>query len=136
MECWVHRGSGVPVAGTDDEAGGTAAASAGSRLQFPSRTCTSAAAAPAAASAVQSTRDRPPGVLAMHALVTHALAVALFGLVTMSVGRAQAPRSADVAPRDAITTIIEAFREHPVVGLNEGHGEERSHAFLLGLIRD
>ena len=42
----------------------------------------------------------------------------------------------DTAPLDAVTTIIDAFRTHPVVALNEGHSEERSHAFLLALIRD
>jgi len=72
----------------------------------------------------------------MHAPVTPALAVALFGLLTTSSSRAQAARPSDVAPKDAVATIIEAFHEHPVVGLSEGHGDERSHAFLLGLIRD
>jgi hypothetical protein len=42
----------------------------------------------------------------------------------------------DSAPLDAVTTIIDAFRAHSIVALSEGHGEERSHAFVLGLIRD
>ena len=37
---------------------------------------------------------------------------------------------------DAVTTIIDAFRTHSVVGLDEVHGDERSHAFRLRLIRD
>jgi hypothetical protein len=56
----------------------------------------------------------------MHAFVKHTLAAALFGLVTTSICRAQAARPADVAPRGAIATIIDAFREHPVVGLTRG----------------
>jgi hypothetical protein len=51
----------------------------------------------------------------MQAFVKHALAVALFGPATTSICHAQAARPADVAPRDAVTTIIDAFREHPVV---------------------
>jgi hypothetical protein len=40
------------------------------------------------------------------------------------------------APLDAITTILDAFRTHPVVGLEEEHTDEGSHAFRLSLIRD
>ncbi len=40
------------------------------------------------------------------------------------------------APLDAITTILDAFRTHPVVGLEEEHADEGSHAFRLSLIRD
>ena len=39
------------------------------------------------------------------------------------------------APRDAIATILDAFRTHPVVGLEEEHGDEGSHAFRLSLMR-
>jgi hypothetical protein len=124
------------VVGHGNKTGGTAAAATGSGLQLAARAGAGAAAAPSAASSLQSTGDRPSGVLAMHAFVKHTLAAALFGLVTTSICRAQAARPADVAPRDAIATIIDAFRDHPIVGLNEGHGEERSHAFMLGLIRD
>jgi hypothetical protein len=41
------------------------------------------------------------------------------------------------APRfAAIATILDAFRDHAVVALDEVHGDERSHAFRLSLIRD
>ncbi len=72
----------------------------------------------------------------MHAIVKHVLIVVLLRLVTTSSCRAQAAVAPDVAPMDAVTTIVEAFREHPVVAISEGHGDERFHAFLLGLIRD
>jgi hypothetical protein len=39
-------------------------------------------------------------------------------------------------PLDAIATILDAFRDHAVVALDEVHGDERSHAFRLSLIRD
>lgn len=40
------------------------------------------------------------------------------------------------APLDAIATILDAFRTHPVVGIEEEHTDEGSHAFRLSLIRD
>ncbi len=45
------------------------------------------------------------------------------------------PRSAP-GPVDAVTTILDAFRTHPVVALDDEHTDERSHAFRLTLIRD
>lgn len=39
-------------------------------------------------------------------------------------------------PLDAIATILDAFRTHAVVALDEPHGDEQSHAFRLSLIRD
>jgi hypothetical protein len=68
--------------------------------------------------------------------VKHPSGAALFGLVTTGICGAQPARSADVAPKEAVTTILDAFREHPIVALSEGHGDERSHAFTLRLIRD
>lgn len=56
--------------------------------------------------------------------------------------RAQGPalsehrESKGAAPLDAITTILDAFRTHSVVGLEEEHDDEGSHAFRLSLIRD
>lgn len=41
-----------------------------------------------------------------------------------------------VAPLDAIATILDAFRTHAVVAIDEPHGDEQSHAFRLSLIRD
>jgi hypothetical protein len=37
---------------------------------------------------------------------------------------------------DPISTIIEAFRTHTIVALNDDHGEERCSAFRISLIRD
>ena len=68
--------------------------------------------------------------------MNHTLAVLSFSLIATGICDVQAAGSRDIAPLDAVTTIIDAFRTHPVVALSEGHGEERSHAFLLGLIRD
>jgi hypothetical protein len=39
-------------------------------------------------------------------------------------------------PLDAIATILDAFRTHAVVAIDEPHGNEQSHAFRLSLIRD
>jgi hypothetical protein len=39
-------------------------------------------------------------------------------------------------PLDAIATILDAFRTHAVVAIDEPHGDEQSHAFRLSLIRD
>ena len=44
-------------------------------------------------------------------------------------------RPAD-APLDAVATILEAFRTHAVVALDEEHIDERSHAFRVTLVRD
>ena len=48
-----------------------------------------------------------------------------------SVGQRPAAR-----PVDAVAAILDAFRTHPVVALDEEHADERSHAFRLTLIRD
>ncbi len=40
------------------------------------------------------------------------------------------------APLDAVTTILDAFREHDVVALDEPHGDERAYAFRTALVRD
>jgi hypothetical protein len=39
-------------------------------------------------------------------------------------------------PLDAIATIVDAFRQHAVVAVDEPHGDEQSHAFRLSLLRD
>ena len=50
----------------------------------------------------------------------------------------QSPALQSPVPRpvDAVTTILDAFRTHPVVALDEAHTDERSHAFRLMLIQD
>ncbi len=62
-----------------------------------------------------------------------ALAVATMAVSASSPAVGQA---LDVGPRDPIATIVAAFRTHPIVALDELHGDERSHAFRLALIRD
>src|SRR4051794_10773658 len=44
--------------------------------------------------------------------------------------------SARVQPLDPIATMIDAFRTHAIVALDDDHGEERCAAFRLSLIRD
>lgn len=58
-------------------------------------------------------------------LVVPALAFLASGAVT-----------AVTPPLDAIATILDAFRTHAVVAIDEPHGDEQSHAFRLSLIRD
>src|SRR5687768_16589653 len=58
-------------------------------------------------------------------LVVPALAFAAAGAVT-----------GVTPPLDAIATILDAFRTHAVVAIDEPHGDEQSHAFRLSLIRD
>lgn len=96
---------------------------------------------------MQSTGYRTQALLTVHALLTHTL-VSAFGiavaLLTTNADQAHAPapalgehrESTGPAPLDAIATIIDAFRTYPVVGLDEEHADEASHAFRLSLIRD
>jgi hypothetical protein len=51
-----------------------------------------------------------------------------------AVGQAPAVRSA--APRPAVAAVVDAFREHRVVGLGDAHGNRLGDAFRLALIRD
>lgn len=39
-------------------------------------------------------------------------------------------------PLDAISAILDAFKTHQIVALNDAHGNEQNHAFRLALIRD
>jgi hypothetical protein len=119
----------------------------GSRDSLGARTIPTAATT--ATASLQSIGDRPQALLTVHALLTHALvsasAIAL-ALLAANADHARAlaqvpalsePReSKGPAPLDAITTILDAFRTHPVVGLDEVHADEGSHAFRLSLIRD
>jgi hypothetical protein len=63
------------------------------------------------------------------------VAVAALGMLTAP-GGTQTSQTGRREPRDAIATIVDAFRTHPVVALEEQHGDERGHAFRLALIRD
>ena len=96
---------------------------------------------------MQPSGDRPEAFLTVHALLTHTLVSAsaiAAALLTTNTDQAHAPapklgehrESTGSAPLDAIATILDAFRTHPVVGLEEEHGDEGSHAFRLSLIRD
>jgi hypothetical protein len=116
--------------------GNTNAASSAQNRAAPAnpRTTTSTAAA----SALQSTRDRPAGLFAVHALMRSILAAAVVTL-TFVCGISAAPRTPvpdEAAPLDAIDGIIDAFRTHPIVALDEEHDDERSAAFRLSLVRD
>jgi hypothetical protein len=44
--------------------------------------------------------------------------------------------SPEVTLLDAIEAILDAFRRHAVVAIDEPHGNEQSHAFRLSVIRD
>jgi hypothetical protein len=64
------------------------------------------------------------------------MAAALIGLLAGVVAAAQGAALRDRVPLDAIATIVEAFRTHPIVAIDEEHGDERSHAFRVSLVRD
>jgi hypothetical protein len=75
----------------------------------------------------------------VHALQMNVLVGAsAIALVLLSANTAEPEdgQAKAVAPLDAITTILDAFRTHPIVGLAEDHDDEISHAFRLSLIRD
>src|SRR5688500_2775588 len=66
------------------------------------------------------------------------LPVILSALAMLSSDYVARERSAlrQATPLDPIATIVDAFRNHPVVAVDEPHGNEQSHAFRLSLIRD
>jgi hypothetical protein len=50
---------------------------------------------------------------------------------------AQEPARPPAERRDAVATILDAFRDHPIVALGEGpHGNIAGHAFRLALLGD
>jgi hypothetical protein len=64
-----------------------------------------------------------------------ASAVALV-LLSANTAEREGGQARGAAPLDAIRTILDAFRTHSVVGLEEAHDDEGSHAFRLSLLRD
>jgi hypothetical protein len=97
----------------------------------------STTAATATTAALQSPGHRTAGILAMHTLMTALLIAAALSLGLLSEARAARP-TAGLAPTplNAIDAIIDAFRAHAVVALEEEHGDERAAAFRLSLVRD
>jgi hypothetical protein len=63
------------------------------------------------------------------------IAISVLGMPVRAVSQETAPRAA--IPLDAIETILEGFKTHPIIALGEGpHGNEQGHTFRLSLIRD
>ena len=63
--------------------------------------------------------------------------IAAVAAALMLVGAAHAhPRAAQRVPIDAVTAIVDAFRTHRIVALEELHGDARGHEFRLSVIRD
>jgi hypothetical protein len=88
---------------------------------------------------LQSAGYRPQALLTVYALqVNVLLGASAIALVLLSADTAEREggQARAAAPLDAITTILDAFLTHPVVGLDEVHADEASHAFRLSLIRD
>jgi hypothetical protein len=50
--------------------------------------------------------------------------------------RAQSRPATAAVPVDAVRAILDACRSHPIVALDDSHGNEQVHAFRLSLIRD
>ena len=48
----------------------------------------------------------------------------------------QQPSERPAVPRAAIAAIIDAFRQHQIVGLGDAHGNQLGEAFQLALVRD
>jgi len=51
-------------------------------------------------------------------------------LTAAAAARQSAPREA--VPVDAITGILDAFKNHQIVALSDAHGNAQAHAFLSG----
>ena len=93
------------------------------------------AAASAATTALQSTRDRTTTGGAMLTL-KKLVALGAIGMFAAPAGAAQPHDTRTPRSIEAVTAIVEAFRTHPVVALAEEHGDVRCHEFRLALIRD
>jgi hypothetical protein len=58
-------------------------------------------------------------------------------LLSASVSKGQAAPTRPAVPLEPISAILEAFKTHQIVALDEGdHGNEQAHAFRLSLVRD
>ena len=68
-----------------------------------------------------------------HAAINAALALPL---VLASSDRPLTQATRPAVPLDATTAILEAFRDHQVVGIGDAHGNVKGEAFQLALIRD
>lgn len=51
-------------------------------------------------------------------------------------GAAQEPPVRPAVPRPAVAAVVEAFRDHRLVGLGDAHGNRLGDAFRLALVRD
>jgi hypothetical protein len=68
-------------------------------------------------------------------MLTHCMIVSLLAVGPALAQREIAEKKA--VPIDPITGVLDAFRSHPIVALDEGnHGNNEGHAFRLALIRD
>jgi hypothetical protein len=66
-----------------------------------------------------------------------AAVVTLLVVVAGATPAAQRAESRPAVPAEPISTILDAFKTHQVVALDEGnHGNQQGHAFRLALIRD
>jgi hypothetical protein len=61
------------------------------------------------------------------------LVLLCLGLMGLGASPQSTPR--DAVPVDAITGILDAFKEHQIVALSDAHGNAQAHAFLIALIR-
>jgi hypothetical protein len=63
-------------------------------------------------------------------------AVALLGQPSLLAGSPQTSPLPDPTPVEPVTALVQAFRTHDLVALQEPHGNEQVQALLLALIRD
>jgi|SRR5688572_25700693 hypothetical protein len=63
-------------------------------------------------------------------------AVALLGQPSLLAGSPQTSPRPDPTPVEPVAALVEAFRTHNLVALQEPHGNEQVQALLLALIRD
>ena len=63
-------------------------------------------------------------------------AVALLGQPSLLAGSPQTSPLPDPTPVEPVSALVEAFRTHHLVALQEPHGNEQVQALLLALIRD
>ena len=62
---------------------------------------------------------------------------AMLSLFVLGVSAQERTSALPAVPLEPIAAIVDAFRSHDIVALDEGnHGNEQGHAFRLSLIRD
>ena len=85
---------------------------------------------------MQSGGNRAAGVFAMHAVLIGRTLPSSALFLAMLIVCPDPLYSARVSSLDPIATIVDAFRTHAIVAIDDNHGELRCSDFRLALVRD